>query len=109
MADGQRVRLYSRIAAVRRLRGWPTLGGPATIALAIVLFVGAFALRQSDPNVGNGEATLYVVTIAMLALRFGLRGGLAGSALSAALVVTWGLSSHPGAVTAGGYLSRGIA
>ena len=94
---------------MRRLRGWPTLGGPATIALAIVLFVAVFALRESDPNVGNGEATLYVVPIAVLALRFGLRGGLAGSGLSAALIVTWGLSSHPGAVTLGGYLSRGVA
>ena len=52
---------------------------------------------------------LYVVPIAVLALRFGLRGGLAGSVLSFALTVTWGLSSHPVAVTAGGYLSRGIA
>jgi PAS domain S-box-containing protein len=103
------MRLYSRVAAVRRLRGWPTLGGPATIALAIVLFVGVFALREGDANVGDAEGTLYVVPIAVLALRFGLRGGLAGSALSSVLTVTWGLSSHHVAVTLGGYLSRGVA
>ena len=103
------MRLYSRVALACRLRGWPTLGGPATVALAIVLFVAIFALRKSDPNVGNGEGTLFVVPIALLALRFGVRGGLAGSALSAALTVAWGLASHPVAVTLGGYLSRGIA
>jgi hypothetical protein len=34
----------------RRLRRWPTLGGPETIALALALFVGVFVLRESDPN-----------------------------------------------------------
>lgn len=104
------MRLYSRVARVPRWGRWPTIGAPAaTIAFATVLFVGVFALRAGDPNVGNGEETLYVVPIAILALRFGLRGGLAGSVLSFALVVTWGLSSHPASVTVVGYLSRGVA
>jgi len=102
------MRLYSRVALACRLRGWPTLEGPATIALAVVLFVGVFVLRVGDSNVGSAEGTLYVVPIAVLALRFGLRGGLAGSVLSLALTVAWDLYRHP-VVTLGGYLSRGTA
>jgi PAS domain S-box-containing protein len=102
------MRLYSRVALACRLHGWPALEGPATIALAVVLFVGVFALRVGDSNVGSAEGTLYVVPIAVLALRFGLRGGLAGSVLSLALTVAWDLYRHP-VVTLGGYLSRGTA
>ena len=57
-------------------RHWPILGGRATVLLALVLFAGIYALRESDPNVGDAEGILYVVPIAVLALRFGLRGGL---------------------------------
>jgi PAS domain S-box-containing protein len=91
-----------------RLRSWPKLGGPATLALALTLFIGIFALRMSDPNIDNAKATLFVVPIAVLALRFGLRGGLAGALVACALVVAWG---HYGDVhlAANGYLSRGIA
>jgi len=85
------------------------LGGSATIALAIVLCVGVFALRARDSNVGDAEGILYVVPIALLALRFGLRGGLTGSVLAFGLVVTWDLYRHPMALGVGGYLTRGIA
>jgi hypothetical protein len=44
------MRLYGRVALACRLSGWPTLGGRATIARAIVPFVGVFALRESDPK-----------------------------------------------------------
>jgi HD-GYP domain-containing protein (c-di-GMP phosphodiesterase class II) len=101
--------LPSHLVPVRRLRDWATLGAPTAIAFALVLFVGVFALREGDPNVGDGEGTLYVVPIAMLALRFGLRGGLTGTVLSFALLAIWGLSRHTLDVTPVGYLTRGTA
>jgi PAS domain S-box-containing protein len=94
---------------LRDLRGWPTLASRATIPLALALFVGVFALRLSDRNVGDAEGILFVVPIGVLALRFGLRGGLSGALVACALVVAWGqLDAHAIAAPAG-YVSRGVA
>jgi len=47
--------------------------------LAVVLFVGVFALRVAHPNVSDADEILYVLPVAALAIRFGLRGGLPGA------------------------------
>jgi PAS domain S-box-containing protein len=90
------------------LRRWPMLGAPATLALALVLFLAFFALRVSDANVGDAEATLFVIPIAVIALRFGVRGGLGGALLAFALVLAWGYRNHVD-LALGGYLTRGAA
>ena len=77
-------------------------------AVALVLFVGIFALRENDANVGDAEGTLYVVPIALLALRYGLRGGVAGATASFGLIVAWDLGAHS-SVSVYGYLSRGVS
>jgi PAS domain S-box-containing protein len=105
-ADLPPVRL---VRYLRPLYRWPTLGPRATITIAIALFAGVFVMRISDPNVGDAVGALYVVPTAVLALRFGLRGGLAGCLAGIALVVTWDLTGHPSTMTAAGYLSRGIS
>ena len=76
-----------QLAEVRR---WPTLGARATVGMALVLFALVFALRISDSNVGDAEGALFIVPIGVLALRFGLRGALAGSLLALVLVLLWG-------------------
>jgi PAS domain S-box-containing protein len=93
---------------VRPLRNWPKLGGATTLLLSLALFVGSFVLRVSDSNIADGESTLFLIPIALLALRFGLRGGLAGALVACALVITWGRYDdvHLGVT---GYLSRGVA
>jgi PAS domain S-box-containing protein len=73
--------------AGRPPRSWPTLGRPATIALALALFVTISTLRVSDPNAVNSDEVLFVLPIALLALRFGLRGGLAGALVGLAIMV----------------------
>jgi PAS domain S-box-containing protein len=93
----------------RRLRRWPTLGGPETIALALALFVGVFVLRESDPNAVDADEILFVVPIALLALRFGLRGGLTSGLLGFALIVTWDLLDADATLSVTGYLIRGFA
>jgi PAS domain S-box-containing protein len=97
---------------VRTLRSWPRLWGPAsisaTIVLALVLFAGIFVLRDLEPSVGHAYEILFMLPIALLAVRFGLRGGLVGALLGFALMVTWNLYD-PVTVTVSGYLIPGIA
>jgi PAS domain S-box-containing protein len=93
----------------RPVRSWPTLGSSETILLALVLFVGVFALRESDPNVADAHEVLFVLPIALLAIRFGFRGGLAGGLLAIALLVTWDAFDSEMALEVEGYVVRGIA
>jgi PAS domain S-box-containing protein len=97
--------VHPHVPHVSPLRNWPTLGTRATLSFSLVLFVAIFVLRVSDSNVADGESTLFLIPIALLALRFGLRGGLAGALVACALVVVWGRYDdvHLGVT---GYLSR---
>ena len=74
-----------------------------------MLFAGIFALRENDANVGDAEGILYVVPIALVALRYGLRGGAAGATAAFGLTVAWDLTGSSSSVTGYGYLSRGVA
>jgi PAS domain S-box-containing protein len=102
-----------RVSPVRSLLTWPRLGGPAsipaTLALALALFAGIFVLCMGYPNVADDYEILFVLPIALLAVRFGLRGGLAGALLAIALIVAWNVLGHDVRLSAAGYLSRGIA
>lgn len=91
------------------MRDWSTPAAGATVALVTALFIVVFALRQADAIAGDAVGILYVLPIAVLALRFGLRGGLTGAATSTALIVVWDLGHRAAVVTVAGYLSRGVA
>jgi PAS domain S-box-containing protein len=93
-----------QLAEVRR---WPTLSARATAAMVLVLFGVVFALRVSDPNVGDAEGALFIVPIAVLALRFGVRGALAGSLLALVLVLLWGRAIADVHLLTTGYVVRG--
>ena len=80
-----------------------------TLGLALALFACVFALRASDPSMANGEGILLVLPIGLLALGFGLRGGLAGAALGVALVIAWDHFSRHNQLTTAGYASRAVA
>src|ERR1035438_9100242 len=91
------------------LARWPRLGGQATLALALALFVVVSVLHVTDPSVGDGEGVLFVVPVGLLALRFGLRGGLGAALVAFVLVVAWGHYHHDASLTTLGYLNRGFA
>ncbi len=93
---------------LRELRRWPTLGRRETIAMALLLFAAIFALRLTDPNMGDAEGVLYIAPIGVLALRFGLRGALAGSALALGLVFAWAQTAGVHLASTG-MLSRAVA
>jgi PAS domain S-box-containing protein len=93
----------------RPRRRWPELGALATIALALALFLITFVLRESDANAANADEVLFIVPIALLALRFGLRGGLPAALFALALIVTWDMLDGDAALSVWGYAIRGIA
>jgi hypothetical protein len=89
--------------------GWQRLGVPATLGLVLVAFAGIFALRVNQPNVGDGEGILFVLPTGVLALRFGLRGGLPGALLGFALLAASEGGSRHVPLTALGYFNRAVA
>jgi PAS domain S-box-containing protein len=84
------------------------LGGAPTLAIAAALFLGVFLLRLADSNMGDGETLLYMIPVGILALGFGLRGGIAGAAVGFALTVAW-VQVNQVALTDVGFLTRGLA
>jgi hypothetical protein len=87
---------HSQRPPVSRMHHWPTLGGPATVVIALALFAGIFVLRVSDSNAVDADEVLAVLPITLLALRFGFRGGLAGALLGLAIIAAW---DYPSPVT----------
>jgi PAS domain-containing protein len=84
-------------------------GAPQLIAVALVLCIGIYVLQAQDTNPSDSEEVLYVIPIALLALRFGLRGGVSGALVGLALIGLWDWHSQDFGLTVGGYLSWGIA
>ncbi len=56
---------------------------PVAVAVVVAAFAGVTALRWYVDGAGQAAALLYVVPIALGALRFGRRGGLAAAAVGA--------------------------
>ena len=101
---GAERRVRSDLAAsaetASRLPGW------AVLVAALALFMGGFALRLSVDDPGALIANFYTVPIAMLAMVFGVRAGLAAAAFAMLLVWAWGHfeDQHVGVL---GYSTRG--
>ena len=78
----------------------------AVLAAALALFMGGFALRLSVEDPGALVANFYTVPIAMLAMVFGVRAGLAAAGFAMLLVWAWGQfeDQHVGLL---GYSTRG--
>ncbi|HSZ13209.1 MAG TPA: HD-GYP domain-containing protein [Solirubrobacteraceae bacterium] len=89
--------------------GWPRLGVAATLALALALFGGIYALRANDPSASGGEGLLFALPIGVLALRLGLRGGLAGAVVAFVLLAGWDVERNHERLTALGFANRGVA
>lgn len=105
--DGDYVMFTRHVGAIR----WPErLGGiPRALALAAALYFAVLALRMLDPVATDAEGTLYVLPISVLALRYGLRGGVIGGLVALALVVAWDLTTPREGLSAIAYLDRGVA
>lgn len=83
-------------------------GAQRTILIALALFAGIYVLQSRDTNPLDAEEVLYVVPIMLLALRFGLRGGLSGAFMGLALVGVWDWQGQDFGLSIAGYLSWAI-
>jgi hypothetical protein len=84
-------------AASRRRDAWFRRHPVLAAAVAVALYGLVFGLRAgADDNSGVIEAItmLYALPISLLAMAFGLRGGVAGGALGAVMVAVSAASSH---------------
>ena len=75
------------------------------LAAALLAAITAWRFTHSDPLAGIGF--LYVVPIAGMAVRFGLRGGFVTAATASLLTVWWAVTNGP--ISAEGYFTRGTA
>lgn len=60
-----------------------------TVGVAFTLYAAVFALRMSSTNAADAYSMLYVFPVALLALAFGTRIGLAAGAAAIALTGLW--------------------
>ena len=80
-----------------------------TIWVAVALFTGIYVLQSRDTNPVDAEEVLYVLPIVLLALRFGLRGGLSGALVGLTLIGVWGTwQGQDFGLSVWGYLSWAI-
>jgi two-component system, NarL family, sensor histidine kinase DevS len=80
----------------------------AIVSIAVLLFAVAFAARLAIDDPDALLANFYIVPVAVLAIEFGTRAGLAGAAVAFALVPAWAVINAVD-VDALGYVSRGAA
>ncbi len=81
---------HPHLPQLHELRAWPSTNR-STLAAALIGFALIFAVRVLDNNAANAEGALYVVPVGVLAMRFGLRGGVSGALLALGLTVAWAL------------------
>jgi PAS domain S-box-containing protein len=94
-------RLRSRRIGVRS-------GARRAIWTAVALFAGIYVLQSRDVNQADAEEVLYVLPIVLLALRFGLRGGLSAALVGLALIGAWDWQGQDFGLSVGGYLSWAV-
>jgi PAS domain S-box-containing protein/putative nucleotidyltransferase with HDIG domain len=87
------VRAHLDLAHMRPPRKWLSFDGSLTVVVAVVLFAGFYVLQATDRTPADALEVLYVVPIALLAVRFGLRGGLVGASVGLALIGTYDLAT----------------
>jgi len=86
------------------------LARPAAVLLVTaVVFVGLFIVRVNVGGPSDAMLMLYVLPIALLAVRFGRWVGLAAAGLGLALFAVWGVFLYPGEIGLFAYVTRGVA
>lgn len=86
-----------------------TKSGIATVAAALALAAGFYAIRQAFQNTNEGVTLLYAVPIALVAIRFGPLGGIAAALVSMGLFAVWDHTSPDVTFGPRGYATRGVA
>jgi hypothetical protein len=74
-------------------RSWETWTPLGTIGLAGAMYAAFYVLQARDTRPADALEVLYTIPIAILALRFGLRGGIAGTVFAVLLIATYDIST----------------
>jgi hypothetical protein len=80
----------------------------AALAVSAGLFVVVTVTQLLIPTTGEAVDILYALPVALLAMTFGLRGGLIGSAVGLGLFAVVELGFGSGDIDASGWLSRAV-
>src|SRR5262245_4237419 len=83
----------SHFARLRASR-WEALAGSAIVAAIVVLFAGSYVVQAEDRHPADALEVLYVLPVALLAMRFGLRGGLAGACIAIGLIAIYNVTAE---------------
>ena len=84
---------------------WFWLRPMLAVGVSAVLFAAIIALRWSVGGIEDSISMLYVLPVALLALGFGFRVGLAAGIFAVGLLALWVATSHE-SLSALGWLSR---
>lgn len=82
--------------AVGDRRWWPKRRRRDAVVVAAVLFLAVYVLRLVIDSPADATSVLYTVPIALLAVAFGVPGGLIGAAIGIALFAQWSITADSG-------------
>lgn len=85
---------------------WYRTRAPTTLLVASGLFAAVTVARIFANRTGEAVDILYALPVALLAMSFGLRGGLFGAAIGLALFAIVELTDGIGDIDATGWISR---
>jgi hypothetical protein len=91
------------------MRPWYRLQPGNAVVVAVGLFVGISILQWFNDVSGQAIAVLYVLPIALLAVTFGLRGGLVGATTGYFLFASFEILHSSGDIDADGWVVRATA
>ncbi|HEX3692638.1 MAG TPA: HD domain-containing phosphohydrolase [Solirubrobacteraceae bacterium] len=83
------MRPHLHLGHLRPPRKWLNLGSRQTVLVAAALFGTFYAIQAQATSPADALEVLYVVPIALLAVRFGLRGGLSGAIVGVGLILVY--------------------
>jgi glucose-6-phosphate-specific signal transduction histidine kinase len=85
---------------------WPLVHPMAAAGVAGGLFVAIAGLRFSVEGHADAVSMLFVLPIALLAVAFGIRGGLVGAVAGIGLLVLWSVATGATELSIVGWLTR---
>lgn len=97
--------MHSRTPSRRGIGPWFWLRPALAVTVSVALFAGIIVLRWTMGGAEDAISMLYVLPVALLALTFSRRVGIAAGVLAVALLVLWVVTSGE-SLSAWGWLSR---
>ena len=90
-------------------RPWYRRRSSDALVVAVGLFVGVSILQWFNDDAAQAIAVLYVLPVALLAVTFGLRGGLVAATFGFVLFALFEIFHSSGEIDVDGWLVRAIA